>query len=101
VPSRYFGSRYFAANFFAASGAASADITATLDATEAADTLVSSATLPVEEGVFGSFAVPRFFPRDPIIADLDVMERGDTLQSTVTLGFDPVAMDNDWLLVAA
>lgn len=105
----YFGSRHFASNYFGAGFygpvTLSTDISATLDATEAADTLASSATVPVQnEFVFGGGLLPR--PWQPlrfetIVAELDVKERGDTCESTATLGFDPVVMDNGWLLVAA
>ena len=84
---------------------ASGAITCTLDVTEAADTLESTATLSVPT-IFGGVAVhrPRRVQRpqlEPIHASLYATEIGDTLEAFVTLGFDPVAMDNDLLLIAA
>ncbi len=102
----YFGSRHFGANYFNAGFygpvTLTTDISASLDATESADTLESTASHP-QVSFVGGFSVPSMpMPRLPtIIAALVATERGDTLESTVELGFDPVAMDNDWLLVAA
>lgn len=102
----YFGARHFAGNYFGAGFygpvTLSDAITATLDATEVADALSSSVTVPVEESRFGGFSVP-YFPRfyPPIFADLDVKERPDTCEATATVSFDLVAIDNDLLLLAA
>lgn len=100
----YFGAGYFGAGFYGPVTLSGA-ISASLDATEAADTLTSSATVSVVvQPVFGGSSryLPFLMPRpDPIVAHLDVTERPDTCEATATLGFDPVAMDNDLLLLAA
>ncbi len=103
--SGYFGSGYFGAGFYGPVTLSGA-VTASLDATEAADTLTSSATVTVVDQPVsgGGISRPRPFPmllHQPIIAHLDVTERPDTCEATATLGFDPVAMDNDLLLMAA
>lgn len=109
--SGYFGAEHFKANYFGAGFygpvtiISAGDIHASLDVTEAADTLESTATLSVPI-IFGGVAVhrPKRIQRpqlEPIHASLYATEIGDTLEAFVTLGFDPVAMDNDLLLVAA
>ncbi len=84
--------------------AVSGSISASLDATEIADSLESTATVSSRRPVSGGgFLRPRLRqrPLEPIIAHLDALERPDTLESEVTLGLNPVEMDNNLLLMAA
>jgi hypothetical protein len=101
----YFGANHFRAGFYGPVTITSGGINAILDATEAADTLESTTTITVVEEVDQGFGGPRhrvIRPRlEPIVAVLDIRERPDTCEATATLGFDPVAMDNDLLLIAA
>lgn len=99
----YFGANYFRAGFYGPITIIAGDIHATLDVTEAADTLEATAT--VSNAIFGggAFFRPSHRPPrlEPIHVRLDVREKPDTCEATVTLGFDPVEMDNNLLLIAA
>ncbi len=74
---------------------------ATLDVTEAADTLESVATIADAENI--SFPGRQRPPRrqlQPIIASLDVTEAADTCEAIGLVEFSAITIDNDWLLAA-
>ncbi len=77
-----------------------AAIVADLVAVEAGDSLQSTATTAADF-VIGTISRPIPATLPTIRARLKVKERGDSCSSTATIGFSPVTLDNDLLLIAA
>jgi hypothetical protein len=77
-----------------------AAIVADLGAVETGDSLQSTATIAANI-VVGTIYRPIPAKLPTIHARLKVKERGDSCTSTATIGFSPVTLDNDLLLIAA
>lgn len=96
----YFASRYLSARYFRQETEAGS-ITASLDQTEAADSLESSAVVSQVVLTIGSTRPLRNRRLKTITVRLEATERRDTCESLVEFGPSPIEMDNNLLLLAA